>query len=107
MSYMKIMKIKKGDEVKILSGKDKGRHGQVVWVLPRENKIVVEGLNLFKKHVRSKQAEKKGEMISVAMPLAAAKVMVICKHCAKPTRVACQLSGGKKSRTCKKCGQAL
>ncbi len=101
------MRIIKGDEVKILSGKDKGRRGKVVRVLPRENKIVVEGLNLLKKHVRSKQAEKKGEMISVAMPLATSKVMLICKRCAKTTRVGYLLSGDKKARVCKKCGQAL
>ena len=101
------MKIIKGDEVKILSGKDKGRRGKVVRVLPRENKIVVEGLNLLKKHVRSKQAEKKGEMISVAMPLPISKVMIVCKHCAKTTRVGYQLNGDKKARVCKKCGQAL
>ena len=101
------MKIIKGDEVKILSGKDKGRHGKVVRVLPLENKIVVGGLNLLKKHVRSKQAEKKGEMISVAMPLAVAKAMVICRHCAKPTRIGYQINGDKKARICKKCGQAL
>lgn len=101
------MRIIKGDEVKIISGRDKGRQGKVTRVFPQENKIVVAGLNLRKKHIKARQAGKKGEVVAVAMPLSAAKAMVVCKYCAKATRIGYQINGDKKARVCKKCGQAL
>lgn len=97
------MKIKKGDKVKILSGKDKGKTGIVSEVLIRENKVLVDGINLYKKHIRPKSQNQKGEIITVNRPLFASKVMVICKNCDKPTRIGFQIIDNKKVRYCKKC----
>jgi large subunit ribosomal protein L24 len=100
------MKIKKGDTVKILSGKDKGKTGVVSKTFISENKVLVEGINLYKKHIKPGGKRQKGETIIVNRPLNASKVMLICKNCGKPTRVGFKLDGNTKSRYCKKC-QAL
>ncbi|MCS6788958.1 MAG: 50S ribosomal protein L24 [Patescibacteria group bacterium] len=97
------MKVKKGDKVKILSGKDRGKTGIVSKVLIKENKVLVEGINLYKKHIRPKTSAQKGEIITVSRPIYASKVMVICKNCSKPTRIGFQFLDDKKVRYCKKC----
>jgi large subunit ribosomal protein L24 len=68
------MKIKKGDNVKVITGKDKGKSGKVVRVLVKENKVIVEGLNMMKKHQRAKKTNEKGSMINIAMPIHASNV---------------------------------
>ncbi|MFA6353696.1 MAG: 50S ribosomal protein L24 [Candidatus Paceibacterota bacterium] len=68
------MKIKKGDNVKIITGKDKGKSGKIVRVLVKENKVVVEGLNMMKKHQRPRKTNEKGSMVNIAMPIAASNV---------------------------------
>jgi large subunit ribosomal protein L24 len=98
-----MMKIKKGDTVKILSGKDKGKTGVVSKIFPKEDRVLIEGINVYKKHVKPR-GQQKGEIISVSRPLYASKVMVICKNCGKPTRVGFKIEGDSKSRYCKKCG---
>ncbi len=70
----KIMKIKKGDNVKIITGKDKGKSGKIVRVLVKENKVIVEGLNMMKKHQRPRKSNEKGSMINIAMPIHASNV---------------------------------
>jgi large subunit ribosomal protein L24 len=97
------MKIKKGDTVKILKGKDRGKSGKVIRVFPAMNKVLVEGLNLYKKHVRPKRQGEKGEVVEIAKPLAAANVALLCPHCKQATRVGYKLEGIKKFRYCKKC----
>ncbi|MBL7053918.1 50S ribosomal protein L24 [Patescibacteria group bacterium] len=98
------MKIKKNDIVKILSGKDKGKQGKVLRVLPAQNKIVIEGLNLSVKHVRPKKAEEKGQRIKMAMPLSLSNVTLICPRCKKTVRVGYKvLKNGNKRRFCRKC----
>ncbi len=100
------MKIKKGDQVKMLSGKDKNKEGKVLNVLPSTNKIVVEGLNLLKKHQRAKKQGEKGQVVEVPRAVAAAKTMLICSACNKPTRVGFRSNeAGRKVRICKKCNQ--
>ncbi len=102
------MKIKKGDTVKILSGKDRGKRGTVIRVLPAEGRIVVEGANVKKRHRRSRRQDKKGDVVLMPAPLSASAVQVLCPACGKPTRVGYQLDDdGKKSRICKKCGKPL
>lgn len=101
------MKIKKGDQVKILSGKDRNKTGKVVKTMPQLGRVLVEGLNLHKKHVRSRQAEKKGEVISVPAPVSSARVQLICPHCGKAVRIAYELTGEGKARICKKCRHVL
>ncbi|MDP3764816.1 MAG: 50S ribosomal protein L24 [bacterium] len=101
------MKIKKGDQVKIVSGKDKGKSGKVTKVFPEDNKVLVEGLNLFKKHAKSRQQDKKGEIILIPKPIAVAKIMIVCPSCNKPTRIGYSVTAGDKTRICKKCKQTL
>ena len=103
------MKIRKGDEVKILSGKDNGKTGKVVKVFPKTDQVVVEGLNLRKKHARSRQAEKKGEVVLIPAPVAVSKVQLVCPHCSKVTRVRYEIGADTKAkaRICKKCGQSV
>ena len=97
------MKIIAGDQVKILLGKDKGRTGQVLASFPQKRKLVVSGLNLFKKHVKASQNQS-GGIIEKEFPLAVSKVILICPHCQKPTRIGYKIDkSGQKYRICKKC----
>ena len=99
------MKIKKGDTIKILYGKDSGKQG-VVSALKNE-KVIVDGLNMYKKHVKGDGREKKSEIIDISKPLNISKVMLICPNCGKPTRVGIKRDGGKVERICKKCGKVI
>lgn len=101
------MNIKRGDTVKIISGKDKGKSAKVVRVLREKNKIVVEGVNIHKKHSRSKKRGEKGQIIQMPMPISASNAILVCSSCNKPTRVAKKIIGEKKIRACKKCGAEL
>lgn len=101
------MKIKKDDTVKIISGNDKGKQGKVLAVFPEERKIVVEGVNMKKKHVRPKQQGKKGELVRMPAPFQVSRVMFVCGKCNKPTRVGHNMVENKKYRTCKKCGREV
>ena len=97
------MKIKKGDQVKIINGKDRGKAGSVLKVLPETNKLIVDGLNLYKKRSRPKRQGQKGETVLVPRPLDASNVMLVCKNCKNPTRIAIVSEGSTKIRRCKKC----
>jgi large subunit ribosomal protein L24 len=98
------MNIKKGDQVKIMNGKDRGKTGSVIRVIGKEGKIVIEGVSQYKKRSRPKKQGQKGETVLVSSPVYASKVMIVCKNCKNPTRVGFRLSSGQKSRYCKKCG---
>lgn len=100
------MKIKKGDQVRIISGKDRGKSGSVLTVYPDKEKLIVEGLNLYKKKVKPKSKGQKGEMVNVARPIWGSKVMLICRSCKKPTRVGYRFEGNQKVRFCRKCEAA-
>ena len=97
------MKIHKGDIVKIISGKDRGKSGKVIQVLPDRNALIVDGINTFKKHRRSKKQGEKGETVMVIRPFAASNAMLTCSSCKKATRVGYRMEGEKKVRYCKKC----
>ncbi|MBI2635530.1 MAG: 50S ribosomal protein L24 [Parcubacteria group bacterium] len=98
------MRIKKGDNIIVISGKDKGKQGKVIKVLSKEGKIIVENVNMKKKHQRPKTGGKKGEKIEVPRALSTSSVMLLCKSCGKPTRIGYNLSSdGRKTRICKKC----
>jgi large subunit ribosomal protein L24 len=101
------MNIKKGDTVQIKKGKDKNKTGKVIKVLPSENKVVVESLNLVKKIQKAKKQGEKGEIVAVPRPIARANVMLICPHCKKPTRIGYQENNGIKARICKKCNAKI
>jgi len=101
------MKIRKGDNVKILSGKDRGKMGKVLRVIPKEGKVLVEGLNLVKKHVKPKKQGEKGQRVSIPAPVDASNAMLVCPKCSKPSRIGYKLIGEKKHRVCKKCSKEL
>ncbi len=102
------MKIKKGDKVKIIAGKDKGKEGKVLQVMPDKEKVVVEGLNLLIKHVKPRRAGEKGQRIQFPAPFHISNVMLVCPKCNKPTRVGYKiLENKKKVRVCKKCKEII
>ena len=102
------MKIKKGDKVKILAGKDKGKTGKVLQVFIERNKISVEGINLLFKNMRPKKQGEKGQRIQFPAPLAISNVALVCPKCNKITRVGYKvLENKKKVRTCKKCKEII
>src|SRR3989344_209398 len=98
------MKIKKGDQAVMLSGKDRGKTGKVVLVFPSDGKVIVEGLNLIKRHIRARKQGQKGQIISKERAVFASSVALVCKSCRKPTRVGHKFEGKNKIRICKKCG---
>jgi large subunit ribosomal protein L24 len=101
------MRIKKGDLVKKIAGKDKGKQGKVLRTLPSEGKIVVEKLNIVKKHQKARREGERGQRVEVAAPFDASNAMIICPACGKATRVSYIFAGEKKVRACKKCGKEL
>ncbi len=101
------MKIKKGDMVLIISGKDRGRKNKVLEVFPKEGRLIVEGINLKKKHVRPKKSGEKGQIVELPGHLDASDVKIICPKCKKPTRLGYKFEGKKKFRVCKKCKQEI
>lgn len=101
------MKIKKGDTVKMLSGKDRGKTGKVLHVRPQDATLSVEGLNVRTKHVKPRRSGEKGQRIQFPGFIASSKVMLVCSSCGKPTRVGAVLESGKKVRVCVKCKSHL
>lgn len=101
------MRIKKGDNVKVLSGNDKDKTGEILEVMPKKNKIVVKGVNVRKKHVKPRRQGDEGGIISVECPIDSSKVNVVCPKCGKITKVGYSEEKGEKIRICKKCGAKL
>jgi len=99
----KFMNIKKNDTVKIVAGKDKGKTGKILKTIPSVQRAVVEGINLYKKHVRPKREGEKGQIITVPRSLHISNLQLVCPACGKPTRVGYAIEGKNKSRVCKKC----
>jgi large subunit ribosomal protein L24 len=101
------MKIKKGDRVKVLSGKDRGKEGEVMRAIPSQGKVIVEGVNRVKKNQRQTRATMQGGIIDKDMPMPIANVAVVCSTCGA-TRVGFRFDeSGRKIRVCKKCGSDL
>ncbi len=101
------MNIKKDDKVIVLSGKDKGKTGKVLSADPKNNKVIVEGVNIATKHQAPKKQGDQGGIIKVEIPIYTCKVQLVCPKCGKPTRVAHKIADGKKSRVCLKCGAEM
>jgi large subunit ribosomal protein L24 len=99
--------VKKGDLVKILAGKDKGKSGKIERVLPKENKVVVTGINMVKKHQKPTKYRTQAGIIDIAMPLQQSNVMIICPNCSKPTRTGFKVNKDQKMRICKKCKEVI
>ena len=98
------MHIRKGDQVKIISGNEKGAQGKVIAVFPVSRKIIIEGVHVKKKHVRPRRQGERGELVRMPAPFSSARAMLICSSCAKPARVGYRIGDGKKFRICKRCG---
>ena len=101
------MRIKKGDTVKVLSGNDKGKTGEVIEIIPKTNKLIVKGVNVRKKHVKPRKQGEEGGIISLECAIHSAKVNVVCPKCGKATKVGFKVEGEEKTRICKKCGAKL
>ena len=101
------MKIKKGDTVLIISGKDRGKSGKVLAVSPKINKILVENVNLRKKHVKPKKQGEKGQVVEIPAPISISGAQLVCPKCGKPARVGYKIIDKKKYRICKKCAQEI
>ena len=101
------MRIKKGDNVQVLSGNDKGKKGEVLEVLPKEGKVVVKGVNIRKKHVKARRQGEESGIISVECSIPVSKVNVVCPKCGKVTKVGYNIEKDEKVRICKKCGAKL
>lgn len=98
------MKIRKGDNVQIISGKDRGKTGIVEKVFASENKVLISGINIVKKHVKKRSEREPGGIIEKAMPIDASNVMLLCPKCGLRTRIEYKGTGKGKTRVCKKCG---
>jgi large subunit ribosomal protein L24 len=105
------MKIKKGDKVKMLSGKDKGKTGKVLQILKTEKRASIEGLNILIKHLRPRREGEKGQRVEFPALVDTSKLILICPKCQKETRVAYKVvkteTGNKKYRQCKKCQETI
>ncbi len=102
------MRIHKGDQVIVLSGKDKGRRAEVVRAIPSRDRVILEGVNVAKRHQKPTRATQQGGIIDKFVPIHVSTVAVVCKACNQPTRIGYRFeSDGEKVRTCKKCGADL
>lgn len=102
------MNIKTNDTVVVLSGKDKGKQGKVISADPKNLKVIVEGVNVAKRHQRPMKQGQEGGIISKETPIYVSKVQLVCPKCGKATRVAHGINAeGKKTRVCKKCGAEM
>jgi len=101
------MKLKKGDNVIIISGKDKGKKGKIVRVLVKKNKVIVEGINMTKKHQRPRKSGEKGQIINIAMPIHASNVMIADPKTGKGSRIGKKKVGDKFIRIAKKSSQEI
>ena len=106
MSLVKLH-VKKGDTVQILSGKDKGKQGKIITAMPKDAKVIVEGINKVKRHSKPSVKVPNGGIVTKEMPLHACKVQLVCPACNKPTRIGHKDINGKNARVCKKCGEVI
>ncbi len=101
------MRIKKGDTVKVLSGNDKDKTGEVLEIMPKADKIIVKDVNIRKKHVKARKQGEESGILSVECPIPSSKVNVVCPKCGKTTKVGFSMEKNEKVRVCKKCGAKL
>ncbi len=102
------MKLKKGDKIIIIKGKDKGRQGKIEKAYPKKDRVLVPGLNIYKRHLKAQGKDKPGGILDFARPLPVANVVLVCPKCKKPTRVGYRVNQkGSKHRICKKCQEYL
>ena len=99
--------IKKGDNVVVIAGKEKGKTGKVTEVSSKNNRVLVDGVNIVTKHQKARKQDEKSQIVKKNAPIEASNVMVVCPSCGKATRIAHSEVEGKKVRTCKKCKASL
>ncbi len=97
------MKIRKGDKIKVMAGKDKGRDGVIDRVYPKSNRVLIQKINIYKKHIKKSEKMPQGGVVEVPRPLNVSKIMLVCPKCGKVTRVGYKVEKDKKYRVCKKC----
>ncbi len=100
------LRIRKGDRVRVLTGKDRGKEGVIMRVLPKDNKVIVDGVNVAKRHQKARSATMQGGIIDKDMPIPVPNVALLCPSCG-PTRVGYRVDGQNKTRICKKCEAEL
>jgi len=98
------MKLKKGDNVLVMKGKDRGKTGKILRVLSPGRTVVIEGVNIRMRHKRPRRAGTKGQRVSMPVPLSSANVKIVCSKCGKPARIGYRMEQERKYRICKKCG---
>ena len=102
------MKIRKNDTVIVIAGKDRGKKGKVRRALPNEDKVIVEGLNMIKRHSRARRATRQAGIIELEAPIHVSDVMLVCEKCGNPTRVSFRfLDDGKRVRICNSCREVI
>lgn len=101
------MKVRTGDKVKVLYGKNRGKVGTVLRVLKSKGKVVVEGVNVYKKHIKGNNRDVESQIAEIIKPVEVSKVMVICPNCGKPTRIGFNVTKSGKTRVCKKCNKEI
>lgn len=101
------MRIKKGDNVQIVRGKDKGKTGKVQQVFPGESKVLVEGMNQYKRHLKARSQTQPAEIVTITKPLPVASMQVVCPKCKQITRIGITRNAKERSRICRKCGGIL
>ena len=101
------MKIRKGDTVKVLSGNDKGKTGEVLEVMPKTQKVVVKGINMKTKHVKPRRQGEEGGIITREFPIHMCKLSVVCPKCGKAVRIGFEMDKDNKVRVCKSCGEKI
>ena len=101
------MKIKKGDEIKVMIGKDKGKTGKVERVYPARDLVLVMGVNEFKKHMKSRSQNEKSEIVTITKPLKVSNVSIVCGKCKKTARISFKIEKGNKIRICSNCKKAI
>jgi large subunit ribosomal protein L24 len=101
------MKFKKSDLVKIVSGKDKGKTGKIEQILPKFGKVLVTGINQYKRHMKAKAQGQTSEIVTITKPLSSQNVALVCPHCKLQTRIGFRIEKSGKIRVCRKCDKKI
>ena len=99
--------IKKNDTVKVITGKDKGKNGKVLRIIPKKDRVIVEKINMIKRHMKPNQQTRQGGILEKESPIHISNLMLICSKCTDPTRVGYKTIDDKKVRYCKKCEEVI
>ncbi len=104
-----MQKLKRNDTVKVLTGRDKGKSGKILQILPHKNCALVEGVNFIKKHIRQTKQDQKGGIIQKESPVKISNLILVCKNCGKPSRVGFKImsDGASRARMCRKCKEII